>query len=262
MDLAPAPTISPFARLGARIRAALLLLQLYLTMKGAPELVYHFAIIPAYYLKVAVLTITAWVTGKTFILRRPNHLPRFIARPHSKDVRIFSLAPEDKIRILSRVHVQTCVFPRIRLWRTPNTVLNLVGHSERFHPPLRLPLDLTPYRLVGPYLTQGLGLIGRDFCVALVEELGRIPNEDGMIIGQFYSWTEDRIVHGRIPIRFVVPAGVEEIAEVKGGMVCFRWPETHGIIHGLQAEVFSPSDIEFAFDAMDAAADDVSAIGV
>jgi len=70
------------------------------------------------------------------------------------------------------------------------------------------------------------------------------------------------MVHGCIPIPFVASVGVEEIAEVKGGMVCFLWPETHGIVHGLQAEVFSPSDIEFAYDAMDVAADDVSAIGV
>ena len=72
----------------------------------------------------------------------------------------------------------------------------------------------------------------------------------------------ERIIHGRIPIPFITPTGVEEVVEVKGGMVSFIWPEEGtGIVHGLQAEVWSPADVEFAFSAMDTADDD-SVFGV
>ena len=42
-----------------------------------------------------------------------------------------------------------------------------------------------PYCLIGPHLAQGIGLIGHNFCVTLIEELRRIPGEDSVIIGQF-----------------------------------------------------------------------------
>ena len=257
MDLTPTPTTRVFSRIRALIQSTLVLAGLYIVMEGFPKLIYRFIILPCYYVKVAALTITAWVTDRSFVIRLPNQPPRFIARPSSQDIQAFTLSTKDKIHILSRVHRQTCIFPRIRYWRAPETVLHLIKHSNHYHPPLRIPLDLTPYHLVGPRLTQGLGLIGHGFCVALIEEFGRIPGEDGVIVGHFYSWNEEMMVHGRIPIPFIAPAGVEEIARVKGGMVSFVWPEFgSGIVEGIQAEVWVSPCVEFASDTMEAVDDD------
>jgi len=263
MDFAPAPTTSVFTRLRGWVQATLVLAGLYFVLEGVPNLIYHFAITPAYYTKVAVLTLVAWFSNRTFVLHHPGQLPHFIAHSYSRDVRTFTLTPRDKTRILSRVDFHTGINPSVRYWRAPEAVLNILRYSRPYHSTPPIPLDLTPYRLVGPRLAQGVGLIGHDFCVALVEEVGRIPGEDGFIVGKFYSWNEERIIFGRIPIPFVTSVGVEEVAEVEGGMISFVWPEEGtGIVHGLQAEVWSSSDIKFALHAMDAAADGDSALEV
>ena len=263
MDFAPAPTTSLSSRFRAWIQATLVLAGLYFVLEGVPELVNRFAITPTYYVKVAVSTFIAQFSNRTFVLRRPGQLPHFIAHPYSRDVRIFTLTPRDRTRILSRVDFHTGINPSVRYWRAPEAVLNVLRYGRLHHSAVPIPLDLTPYRLIGPRLAQGVGLIGHDFCIALVEEVGRIPGEDGFIVGKFYSWNEERIIFGRIPIPFVTSDGVEEVIEVEGGMVSFLWPaEGTGIVQGLQAEVWSPSDVKFAFQAMDAAADDDSVLEV
>ena len=247
----------------AWVQATLVLAGLYFVLEGVPNLIYRFAITPAYYMKVAVLTLVAWFSNRTFVLRHPGQLPRFIAHSHSQDVRTFTLTPRDKTRVLSRADFQTSINPSVRYWRAPEAVLNVLKYSNPHRSPTHIPLNLAPYRLVGPRLAQGVGLIGHDFCVALVEEVGRIPGENGIIVGKFYSWDEERMILGRIPIPFVTSIGVEEVMEAEGGMVSFLWPdEGTGIVHGLQVEVWSTSDVKFALHAMDAAADDDSVLEV
>ena len=121
MDFAPAPTTSTFLCLQAWVQATLVLVGLYFVLEGVPHFIYHFTIALTFYAKVAVLSVVARFTNRTFVVCRPGQPPCFIAHPHSQDVKTFALMAQDKVHILSRVHIQTCIFPRICYWWAPET---------------------------------------------------------------------------------------------------------------------------------------------
>lgn len=214
-----------------------LYLKLYAT--GVPTLLYYWTTTPRYYLEVAVLTVVAYLTGHSFIVRHPHRLPHFIARPGSRHLHTYTLTSYDIERIFAEgVNLRSY---EERKWRTPAAI------QERFnrHGPLYQPtfrtittFDFTPYQLIGPPLVQGRGLIGHHINVVLFEELGRCPDHRGVILGKVFRWKDRRTGLGRIPVGFVAVAGVQETAELEEFIVQWTWMGLEeGMSYGIPFDV-------------------------
>jgi hypothetical protein len=246
MDSAPAATLSFLARARERAYYALLALGVRLVQSGLPELVYRFAIVPLYYVKILVLTITAYVSGKSFIVRLPHQLPRFIGRPWSQDLYPFVLTPGDRDIICNKtgVYLQPV---QTRRWEPSREVFKKYAPHI---PPIGI--DLTPYHVVGSRLIQGQGFIGHGICGVLMKELGRWPGRPGFIAGEVFSWKEGELVIGRIPIKLLAVAGVEETVQLDNGHLRLVWQDLEtGMTNGIQATLIPPA-INVAFANYDA----------
>lgn len=165
------------------------------------------AIQASYYLRVALLTTVAYLTGRSFIIPRHNDLPRFIARPGNQDLHPFPL----NLPLIFEIYIatgHTPVCPAARTWRTGPRVRSRLHGSIFFNTPPLETLPLLPRTLVGNYLTQEQGLIGHEYCFALLEEYGEGPG--GQIMGRAYSWIHGREVNVGIPRSFFPSPDIDE----------------------------------------------------
>jgi hypothetical protein len=255
MSTAPASAQSLDApTLGWR-RSILLTLGLHLSLAGICQVVYHSTIVPWYYLQIPVLTLIAYLTGRSFTIRLPGQLPRFIARPSCRDIHSFALSAKDVGYICSRVGTDFPAFA-LRQWRPVEEVLSEVELQDQSDVVLRhrvVSIELGDRRLIGPYLTQGRGVIGHGICAALMEEVGRWPGAPKTLVGRFFSWNEDAVVLGHLPINFAASAGVEEIIPFQEGYLCHTWQDlesglTEGIkIHLCLSETYTPTIASSSF---------------
>ena len=202
-------------------------LGLYLT--GVPILLCCWMFQP----KIWSLKLMAKINGRSYIIHPPHALPILINR-NPYVVHTFPLTTADIKFIYGRIstHIQTYME---RCWRPRWWVDNQLTRVQQRNPPMaREQLDLTHHQLDGPRLTQGQGLIGRGFTIALIQEYRRHPDIPGTIVGHMYSWTKDRTILGNIPISFVTQAGVSEMVEYGEFEVTFTWAElAKGMEHGL-----------------------------
>ena len=208
-------------------------LMLYVT--GVPYLVSRLTIRPRYLIKVAVFTVLAKITGRSYVVRTPGQPPRFIARSSCKDVHTFTLTDDD----IHHIYVQVGIHARTyleRRWRPDWRVRRYLGHSvfpDAQDPPADV--DLSSYRLVGPRLTQGQGLIGHNVHLALIEEYGRWPKENRSIAGKAFSWTGSNLVQVKFPTHFVTSPGVQETVDIGEVRITVEWQDLEaGISRGLR----------------------------
>jgi hypothetical protein len=189
---------------------------LYIT--GIPHLLYHLTITPRYQVKAAGLTTWAQITGQSFIIRRPDGLLRFIAQPSCKQVRTFSLTPDDVHHIYSKTGIHP-LMNKERTWHPSGRVSHYLTQPNRFHqatPPSDI--DITSHTIAGSRLVQGQGLIGHKIYVALIEEYGRWPGEEGVLAARVFSWEDDVIHHARISVGLMNNKGVKEVLELEDGI--------------------------------------------
>ena len=221
------------SRVKIPVRESFIELGLYVT--GFPLFISHSTIVPRYYIHVLGLTIWAYVTGKSFVIRYPNRPPRFIARRSSRDLRVFTITPDD----IEDAYMKAAVPIRNdleRKWRPERLVAQRLRPKAPFYHPTPGIFDLRPYRLVGPRLVQGYGVIGHGIRLALIEEYGRWPNEKGIIAGRVFNWTSGNIETGKIPIKFVSAPGVEETVEEFGARIVLEWQDLEaGLLRGMRA---------------------------
>ena len=241
MSAAPTTTPLPESRVTGWRCWILLSLGVHLSLTGVLTAFYHSAIVPWYYFKIAALTVVAYVTGRSFVVRLPDRLPRFIARPSSRDVRTFVLSKSDVDFICSRTGPNLPLFD-IRQWRPAEEVLTpeeCEDQSDIIHRRRLIRLDLSLRRLVGPRLTQGQGLVGHGICVALVEEIGRWPGARKVLAGRFFSWNEDTLILGQFPVHFATVAGLEEIIRTPTGYLRHVWQDLEsGLVQGLKIDLY------------------------
>lgn len=252
MDHAPAVTQSPLAQPGNRFRNRLDRLRLQITLMGWPLILYYSTTLPYIYLRIAVLTIIAYISSRTFVTRSPDCPVMFIGNPTNPRLRAFALNA-DELRLLSAHSPRGIqIFPA-RHWRAARQVAELLGHSgptflHTFDNLIRL--DLTNYPLDGPRLTQGQGLIGHGICVTLVEEYGRIPGEKGVLVGQFFCWNRKRLLPGKIPIKHLDIIGVSEDIEIRDGIFRIVWEEMQvAAERGLHAAIFKSGTPEVLYES-------------
>ena len=216
-----------------------LIISLKLYATGVPTLLYYWTVTPRYYLKVAVLTLIAYATGHSFVVRHPDRLPHFIARPGSRHLHTYPLTSNDIEYVFAEgINLRSC---EERKWRTPTAIQQRFGHHGPLYQPTfrtTMTFDFTSYQLVGLPLVQGRGLIGHHINVVLFEELGRCPHEREAILGKMFNWKDRKTVLGKIPISFVAVAGVQETAEIGEYIVQWTWMDLEaGMSRGIPFEV-------------------------
>lgn len=203
------------AELKARY-SALIFSALKITLGDILLILHHSTITLRYHLRLRGLTCVAYVTGRSFIIRRPHHLPTFIGRPGSIDVHTFELTEEDilSIYVNTGIHVGTA---DTRQWRSEAVVKNLVsGHNVLNHP--RLDTYVLKYcRLVGDPLVQGRGLIGHGMIMGLIEEYGRCPGHATTVFGKIYSWKDGALFYGKFPLNLFPPPTID--ADTRDGVI-------------------------------------------
>ena len=208
-------------------------------------------IIPRYFAKVAALTLWAYLTGRSFVVRRPGRRPHLIARPGCKDAYVFDLDITDVniVRLATGIHPQA---RSMRDWRPVHIVQDIMDFSMLFSPPLSIRnLDLASYRLIGRRWTQGHGLVGRNFCMVLVEELGRYPGAEGSISGKVFVWAGGRMAFLKIPIRFVMAPGVEETLDKEEMRIKVEWKDLEdGMCNGPNVTAYPLEWLDVAFRGM------------
>lgn len=197
---------------------------------------------PRYHLRVAGFTLWAQITGWSFVIRHPHppYSPRFIARSNSRELRVFPITLEDKAEIYEGAQGNIWTIGG-RKWRPESLVERRITKRDAFNrPPPQETVDFRPYKLVGPRLTQGYGLIGHNIRVALGEEYGRWPGERGVIAGLMYSWTSRRKIIGQIPAEFLATPGVEETLLFQDAHVVMVWQDlATGVARGPLISAFS-----------------------
>lgn len=164
-------------------------------------------------IKLWGLTIWALISGRSFLIRRPGELPRLIARPWDHIACVFPLTSDDVHFIYTQTSINILSYQE-RRWDTWYHVDYRLNNPNSLNqaPPKRL-VDLSHYRLVGQQLTQGFGVVGRGFCLALIEEYGRCPTGQNFIAGKVFLWGENELANGRIPINYFITSGVVEVQE-------------------------------------------------
>ena len=243
MDSAPTATMSCAARIRAWAGNALLVLGLHLVLMGVPEFISRWTTLPLYLIKIPLLTIVALITGKSFVIRRPRRLPRFIGSPFHRTLRTYTPSSADINYICSRGGVGTRLFSPRRWKPTEDVFIELEEYISNHPSPVQPSeeIDFSGFQLVGPRLVQGQGIIGRGICFVLIEELGRWPGHPGIIAGRLFSWEKREVVIGKIPASFVAVSGVEEVIAMENGFFRFVWPDLEtGMVHGLQGEIIFP----------------------
>jgi len=106
-------------------------------------------------------------------------------------------------------------------------------------------VDLTTFNLVGPCLTQGQGIVGNGFHLALIEEIGRYPGKMDVLLGKMYSWEMEGLVFSQIPIKFVAIPGIEETLDTEDGRICLTWQDLEkGMETGPHIEITPPGLLE------------------
>ena len=208
---------------------------------GACLRVNYYTITPRLEIKIAVLTVWAYLSGRSFVVRRPGRRPHLIARHGCKHAYVFDLDDND----INAAYTMTGTHPRARLtrsWRPISEVNNILAFSTMFTPPVPIiDLNLTSYQLIGQRWTQGYGIVSRDFCAVLVDELGRYPGKSGSIAGKVFLWREGRMVFTNIPIRFVTVPGVEETLEEADVRITLEWQDLEsGMSNGPKVKAFPP----------------------
>ena len=193
--------------------------------KGTLLIANRWTIRPRYRIRIAGLTVWAQITGRSFVIREPGRLPRLIARARSRVIHTFPLTPGD----VHNIYFTTSIHPlaiQARKWRPTRIVEHLIQYSTTPTQPLPiLRFDLKSYRLVGPRLTQGYGIIGHGFCIALLEELGRWPEPGSFIAGKVFSWDDEAVSIAKIPTHFFTLPGVFETLEDEDKEVTVEWQE-------------------------------------
>ena len=227
-------------------RATCLSLRLWFALMGLHTFIYHWVIIPFYFIRVVASTITAYVLDRSFVVRRPRYPPRFIARPSSQDIHTFSLLPEDINLVCDKTAINVRAF-RFREWIPVEQVRHLIQPNPD-HPevdPLADAVDLTTFRLAGPRLRQGQGIIGHGVRLAMIREIGRYPDDEENLLVETYSWEMGRVVFAKVPIRFVATPGVNETVDLGNAKVRFIWMDLEkGMVEGphMRVEVTGVSE--------------------
>jgi hypothetical protein len=208
-------------------------------------LVRHSSITPCYHIKVTGLTIVAYITNRSYLVRHPDRLPRLIARGSNKVLQTFNLTADDIDYIYAAVGVHAGLHQE-RKWRPDWWVLQLMGRANPlYQPPTTREIDLTSYRLDGPRWTQGMGLVGSGICLALLEEFGRWPEEHGYIAGRVFTWDTNDLAYGKIPARFVTVSGVEETVQFDNCRITVEWQDLEvGMSRGLKATAVPLEELE------------------
>ena len=184
-----------------------------------------------YWIKVLTLTGWAYLSNQSFITRRPGYPPHFLGHPSSRDIHVFDLTPNDILHIYdhSGRHLRNC---RTRHWHPEWKVKSLLNWPPSRSVPY-IGIDLTTYHLVGRHLAQGYGIIGHDFCAALVQEYGRWPGEPSTIGGAMFLWDSNRLVNAKLPISHVAAPGIQETIETIDTTVTMEWQELGtGMLYG------------------------------
>ena len=193
--------------------------------KGTLLIANRWTIRPRYRIKIAGLTVWAQLTGRSFVTREPGHLPRLIARAGSRVIHTFPLTPGD----IHDIYFTTGIHPlatRAREWRPTHIVEHLIQYTTTPTQPIPiLRFNLKSYQLVGPRLTQGCGIVGHGFCIALLEELGCWPEPGSFIAGKVFSWDDEAVSIAKIPTRFFTLPGVFETLEDEDKEVTVEWQE-------------------------------------
>lgn len=187
-----------------------------------------------YGLRVSVLTIIAYLTGKSFIIPCRNALPHFIARLGNRNVHSFTL----NLSLLQEIQVQTGgvpVSPTIRTWRTTPRVQSILAGSPLFNIPPRPTISILPRTLIGDRMTQERGLIGHEYCFALLEEYGEDPSGSGYVMSKAYSWKHGKAINVGLPYDFFLPPVNDENCGFDDSSVTIE-----SIMFAEPAEFYSP----------------------
>jgi hypothetical protein len=243
MVTAPTPTSSTSSFARADTPHMFLNLGILIARSGILAIICRFTITPFCYLKIAVLTIAAFITGNSYVVRPPHQLPRFIASPRSRQIQAFSLTRYDQQCLYAKAGIQLRIF-HTRTWKPEEEVTQaFLQHSSL---PIR---DFTTYQHTGPLLGQGTGIIGHGVRAVLIEELGRWPGRPRSLAARFYSYDTNSMFLGRLPIRFVGITGVDETIKLEDGYIRTVWQDLEaGMIHATYYP--PPADIGFVTNSL------------
>lgn len=178
---------------------------------------------PSFYLaEVAFLKKYAWLSRRSYVTRFRSSPPRFIGPPGSVDVHTYSLNFLERLAVYQETGVDPSI-PYIRRWRIPRNVMKRFHRrSPLYQDPPTTVIDLTQTTLCGPKFTQGKGLIGSNFNIVLIEELGRWPGNRLLLAGRGYSWYHQEEVFIKMPFRFAATPTVYEEFLLPGGRTGWR----------------------------------------
>ena len=201
-----------------------------------------FTTLLSYRIKVAVLTVWANITDQAFVVRLPDEDPLFIARKSSRTLRTYPLTRSDIHNIYIRGNA-TLAESHDRQWRPATMVERRLRPTDPAYRRLtKKIINFHSYKLVGPRLTQGMGLVGHGIRVALIEEYGRWPGEPNQLAGHMYSWDLADACYGKIPLSFFDVPGIEVRELVVDTQVAREQQEGEvGTSPGLEV---TPSDLE------------------
>lgn len=146
------------------------------------------------------------IPGNYRVIQDPNGIPYLIARPQTACV--FSLTNQDIRYIFANTAVRVRDY-QLRQWDGESQTRSRITDSDAPNqPPLHLVINVDTKQRVGGLLTQGLGIVGPGYALAVVEEIGYWPDQPGFIATKVFDWKRDRLAFGKIPISYLNPNGV------------------------------------------------------
>ena len=174
----------------------------------------------SYGIKVTWFYTWSRILRRSYVIRHPCRLPELIS-PHPNVLRTFTPTVNDidDLYIQLGVHVK----PPARLWKSAMWVAHHLIQASYYQvetPPASpafphlIPkgiIDLRQYRLEGPRLQQGQGLIGHNgLAIFLIEEYGRWPGRDAVVVGNITVWNSGEMSAAQIPSTFLETPEYEE----------------------------------------------------
>ena len=121
------------------------------------------------------------VAGQSFMVCHPGQLPHFIRHAGSKDVRAFKLSTADLDIILFFAEQSLYHLRGGQRWRAVGWVEEQLKQHNNSWSAI---INLWPYRLFGPQLTQDLGFVGHGIYMVLAEEYGHWSGENDILAQQ------------------------------------------------------------------------------
>ena len=155
-----------------------------------------------YYIRLTILSPIALIFQQSFIIHHPTRpLPTVISSPGNTTIHSF------KINTDTPIHLQFPFISPRRIWSAPHHFQQRIAGDL----PLTHSIILNG-KLSGPPLRQGTGIVYQKDILYIAEEIGRCPNQDGLVLTRSILLPTRTQIPLFIPHHYLDPSGVRDYA--------------------------------------------------